>query len=146
MARKKRFVFWHESRRAGKILIIVNNSIKETENFDCFIIRSNFISFVNTKIWISLVKNLVLVFIRWNKILSCTTKIKYPLYYVTWLIHDEKKNSYDLLIWLISCFFKSFVLSYYVICSLFQTFNYETFIAVLKPGLYLWSQQQLTGW
>ena len=39
------------------------------------------------------------------------------------------------------------VVSYYVgICSLFQTFNYETFIAVLKPDLYLWSQQELTRW
>ena len=35
------------------------------------------------------------------------------------------------------------VVSYYVgVCSLFQTFNYETFIAVL----YLWPQQELTGW
>ena len=57
------------------------------------------------------------------------------------------KNSYDLLIWLISCFFKSFVVSYYVgLCTLFQTFSYETFIAVLKPRLYLWAQQELTGW
>ena len=39
------------------------------------------------------------------------------------------------------------VVSYYVgICSLFQTFSFETFIAVLKPGLYLWPQQELTGW
>ena len=39
------------------------------------------------------------------------------------------------------------VVSYYVgLCSLFQTFSYETFIAVLKPGLYLWPQQELTGW
>ena len=31
------------------------------------------------------------------------------------------------------------LVSYYVgLCSLFQTFNYETFITVLKSGLYLW--------
>ena len=29
----KKFIFWCESRRAGRSLIIVNKSIKETENF-----------------------------------------------------------------------------------------------------------------
>ena len=29
----KKLVFWHESRKVGRSLIIVNKSIKETENF-----------------------------------------------------------------------------------------------------------------
>ena len=36
-ARKKKFVFWRESRRAGRSLIIINKSLKETENYYYFI-------------------------------------------------------------------------------------------------------------
>ena len=42
--------------------------------------------------------------------------------------------------------FNVLVLYYVGICSLFQTFSYETFIAVLKPGLYLWPASTITNW
>ena len=45
----KKLVFWRASRRVGRSLIIVNKSIKETENLDFFTVRSNFISLMNTK-------------------------------------------------------------------------------------------------
>ena len=49
----KKLVFWRESRRVGRSLIIVNKSIKETENLHFFTVRSNFISLMNTKTCIS---------------------------------------------------------------------------------------------
>ena len=45
----KKLVFWRASRRVGRSLIIVNKSIKETENLDFFTVRSNFISLMKTK-------------------------------------------------------------------------------------------------
>ena len=47
MARKK-WVFWRESPRVGRSLILANKSIKETENL-FFSVRFNFISLMNTK-------------------------------------------------------------------------------------------------
>ena len=45
----KKLVFWHESQREGRSLVIVNKSIKETENLIFFRVRSNFISLMNTR-------------------------------------------------------------------------------------------------
>ena len=46
----KKLAFWRESRRVGRRLIIVNKSIKETENLIFFFsVGSNFISLLKTK-------------------------------------------------------------------------------------------------
>ena len=48
-----KFVFWRESRSAGRSLITVNKSIKETENIILFFrVRSSSSSLINIKICI----------------------------------------------------------------------------------------------
>ena len=51
----KKIVFWRESRRVGRSLIIVNKSIKETENFDFVSVRSNLFPSWTPKLVFSLV-------------------------------------------------------------------------------------------
>ena len=47
---EKKLISRHKCQRVGKSLIIVNKSIKETENFIFFFsVGSNFISLMNTK-------------------------------------------------------------------------------------------------
>ena len=81
----KKLVFWRESRRVDKSLIIVCKSIKEIENliFQCkmefYFTREHQNLYFHS--WLPpLVKTLYFVFIRWNKIPSYTEKIKYPLF------------------------------------------------------------------
>ena len=96
MAKKRKVKFSDESRRIGRSLIIANKSIKETENliffFQCkiefyFIHEHQNLYFHS---WLPpLVKILLLVSIRWNKIRSHTEKKqkkkknKYPLSVIT---------------------------------------------------------------
>ena len=79
---EKKFVFWCESRRAGRSLMIVNKRIKKTQKIWFFSVGSNFISLMSTKICIFTCgsrENTVLMFIRRNKTWSYIEKIKYPL-------------------------------------------------------------------
>ena len=87
----KKKVFWRESWRVGQNIIIANKSIKETEN----LIFSQNIEFYFTHehynryfhLWLPpLLKILLVVFIRWNKIQSYTEKLKYPLFIIIIII------------------------------------------------------------
>ena len=96
------YVIFSKQSRTCRSLIIVHESIKETKNLIFFFgVRSNFISHLYFHSLLPpLVKILHLVFIRWNKIWSCTEKIKYPLckniiqWYLSLILHFVPLDSY----------------------------------------------------
>ena len=100
----KMLVFWCVSRRVGRRLIIVNKVIKKN--------------------LLPLVKILLLVLMRWNKIWSYTEKIKYPLYI-------DKLEGWKLLDFRLLITSRSFRLTKKIdiipFINLFTIFNYMSF-------------------
>ena len=84
---EKKLVFWRESRRVGRSLIIVNKSVKETENL-MFSVSDQilFHSWTPKLVFSLLVKILHLVFIQWNKIRSYAEKNQISSIYSTFQI------------------------------------------------------------
>ena len=78
--KKKKNGFWRESQKAGRSLIIVNKSIKETENliFQCKI-EFYFTHEYQNLYFTATSENTSFGVHEWNKIRSYTEKMKYPL-------------------------------------------------------------------